>query len=135
MKRIANVMSRRLITTSPETPVADAADLASDGGVRHLLVMDCEELVGVLCTCDLCDVDPGVRVSRCMSSPVETVGPSATLDEAATIMRRKGVGCLPVAVGGLIVGIVTRSDLRHEGLSPKAVPSTYSPDEETGGGD
>ncbi len=128
-------MSRSLITTSPEARVSDAADLASDKGVRHLVVMDCEELVGVLCTCDLCDVDPRARVSRCMSSPVQTVDACATLSEAATIMQRNGVGCLPVTVGGLVIGIVTRSDLRGEGLSRNVLPSTVSPDEETGWGD
>jgi acetoin utilization protein AcuB len=135
MKTIANVMSRCLVATSPGTSVAEAADLASEKGIRHLLVMESEELVGVLCTCDLCDVDPKARVSRCMSAPVETVGATATLDEAATLMRRRGVGCLPVTVGGLVVGIVTRSDLRHEGLSADVVPGTLAPDEETGGGD
>ena len=57
-----------------------------------------------------------VPVSAWMSAPVITVGATASLEEAADLIRERSIGCLPVVVGGLIVGVVTRGDLWRAGL-------------------
>jgi CBS domain-containing protein len=52
-----------------------------------------------------------IPVYAAASSPLETVGPSATVERAAHQMREAGVGHLPVADGLELVGVVTTTDL------------------------
>jgi CBS domain-containing protein len=54
----------------------------------------------------------GTVASRIMTTPVVTVGPEASLVEAAATMHRHGVKRLPVVdEGGMLLGIVSRADL------------------------
>ena len=55
-----------------------------------------------------------------MSSPVVSIRPDATLEEAAQLMLERRISCLLVIdVGGKLLGIVTHSDF---GLHPKFIP-------------
>ena len=40
-----------------------------------------------------------------------TIEPDATLEEAAQLMVQKKIGCLPVLEEGIVVGIITETDL------------------------
>lgn len=57
-----------------------------------------------------------------MTAPAVTVTEAATVEQAARLMRRHGVGRLPVTFGltGRLAGIVTRSDLLRVYLRPGA---------------
>jgi acetoin utilization protein AcuB len=50
-------------------------------------------------------------VRQVMSSPVISIAPGASLEEAAGRMREDKLGSLPVVEGGRIVGILTETDL------------------------
>jgi CBS domain-containing protein len=60
----------------------------------------------------------GRTAGELMSAPAVTVGPDATLTEAATLMARAGVNRLPVTVDGRLVGIASRGDLLRVFLVP-----------------
>lgn len=60
----------------------------------------------------------GRTAGELMTAPAVTVGPDATLTEAATRMARAGVNRLPVTVDGRLVGIVSRGDLLRVFLVP-----------------
>jgi CBS domain-containing protein len=56
-----------------------------------------------------------------MSSPVVTISAEGTVADAADLMLRHGISCLPVVdEGGKLVGILTHTDF---GLHRKFVPS------------
>jgi len=114
--RVSEVMTAHTVSVAPATCVEDAETLAQLGKVRHLLVMEASDLVGVLCVCDLRGEPGPERVAACMSSPVYTTDAEALVEEAANRMARLGIGCLPVTARGKIVGIVTRGDLRRAGM-------------------
>ena len=52
-----------------------------------------------------------VPAREIMSRPPATIGPDATVAEAAARMLDGDIGCLPVVEGGRLVGLVTESDL------------------------
>lgn len=56
-----------------------------------------------------------------MKSPVLTVGPEATLEEAYKLLLERGIRHLPVVEEGRLVGIVTDRDIRlaTSHLNPK----------------
>jgi CBS domain-containing protein len=53
----------------------------------------------------------GARVADVMSTDVETIGPGASVYDAATLMADHKVNRLPVIENGRLVGIVTRGDI------------------------
>lgn len=115
MTLVAEAMNRSMVAVAPDASVADAAALVRRTGAEHVLVLDEETLVGILCACDL--RGPGdATVSERMSVPVLTVRPDAPVEAAAETMRDVGVGCLPVAVGGLILGTLSGAELARAGI-------------------
>jgi acetoin utilization protein AcuB len=48
-----------------------------------------------------------------MEKNVITVAENEVVEEAARIMADKGIGCLPVMNGSLLVGVITDTDLFH----------------------
>jgi acetoin utilization protein AcuB len=113
----SEAMNRAVVTVEPDACVEAAAELASVTGAEHLLVVDEQTLVGILCACDLRAASPGEHVSDCMSVPVVTVRPETPLEDVADTMSECRVGCVPVAVGGLILGTVSDEELGRCGMS------------------
>jgi CBS domain-containing protein len=116
MMLVAQAMNRAPVTVPPDALVCDAADLARRTGADHLLVLDEDTLVGILCACDLREADPEEPVSEAMSVPVLTVRPDANIEEVALAMGECDVGCLPVALGGLVLGTVSDAELERAGV-------------------
>jgi CBS domain-containing protein len=112
MTLVAEAMRRSFTSVPADATVAEVERIAARAGARHVLVLDDENLVGVVCRCDLEGEPPGEAVSECMTVPVFTVRPDAPLDEAVLTLRDCGVGCLPVAAGGLLLGVLTAEDAR-----------------------
>jgi CBS domain-containing protein len=63
-------MTGQLVTAAPSWPLSDAADLMVKHGIRHVLVFDDAELVGILSMRDV------VRVQGLASAPSEAAGAS-----------------------------------------------------------
>jgi CBS-domain-containing membrane protein len=127
-RTVADIMTVQPMTLRAEDHLDMSEDLMSVGRVRHLPVLDGERLVGVVSLRDLLaasltralDFDPrdrrvflkSVGVREAMSPRLITVHPNARLDEAASLMLRNRIGCLPVVdAAGALVGIVTETDL------------------------
>jgi acetoin utilization protein AcuB len=116
MTLVAEAMNRSLVTVSPDSRMADAIALVRRTGAEHVLVVEEQNLVGVLCACDLRGARPEEPVSDRMSVPVLTIRPDSDVAEAAATMSACGVGCLPVAVGGLILGTVSEAEIARAGV-------------------
>jgi acetoin utilization protein AcuB len=52
-----------------------------------------------------------LRVNEIMTWAVVTVPPDADLREAARLMHERGLGAVPVAEGGRVVGMLTATDV------------------------
>lgn len=59
-----------------------------------------------------------------MSRDVKTVGPEATIQEAARIMAECDVGALPVAAGDRLAGMVTDRDIAVRAIAIGKGPDT-----------
>ena len=118
---VADVMTRRPVTVSPDATVAAALSAMRRGRFRHLPVLAGAELVGVVAHGDL-EAPPGAPVeavesladrpvSEVMSAQPVTVWPDEPVEVAARLLVEQAVGCLPVVAGEGLVGILTESDL------------------------
>jgi acetoin utilization protein AcuB len=130
---VSELMTRKLITVTPDDSVEVAVKLLRQRGVRHLLVMKGEHLVGIVSDRDIKRaIDPArarkkllgigglffllepILVREIMTPRPITVSPDLSARAAASIMVAERFGALPVESNGLTVGIITETDLlRH----------------------
>src|SRR5471032_3067717 len=59
----------------------------------------------------------GSKVSEVMSTDVQAVDVATLLEDIVDVMERKRIKRVPVLCGGLVVGIITRSNLMHAMVS------------------
>ena len=138
---VSEVMQPSPMTVRADDGMDMTEDLMSLGRVRHLPVVDGDRLVGIVSLRDLLahsltralDFEPrerrvflkSVDVREAMSERLITVRPETSQQEAAALMLRHRIGCLPVIdAGGALVGIVTETDLlRAAYLGEEAPPA------------
>jgi acetoin utilization protein AcuB len=118
---VADAMTARPVTVSPEATVASAVSAMRRGRFRHLPVVARGELVGVVAQRDL-ETWPGAPVeaaeslfdrpvAEVMTGQPVTVWPDEPVEVAARLLAEHGIGCLPVVADEGLVGILTESDL------------------------
>ncbi len=127
---VREIMTKRPVTLESDDILDLADDVMELGRIRHLPILECGRVVGVLSQRDLFhsalvkvlgfkqreqkDLMRTIRVRGVMSQPVVTILADASVKEAARLMVEKKIGCLPVVEGGSLIGLVTETDiLRH----------------------
>ena len=109
-------MTREVLTLSADAPVAEGLRLMSDRTIHRLPVIDAAGgLLGIVSDTDLRIAEAAGRLGDCVSTVmtrrVLTVSEYCPLEEAASLMRRKGIGGLPVVRGDRLIGIITDGDI------------------------
>ncbi len=123
MERVADRMSREVVSVGPEASIHEAFATMREGQLRHVLVRaDDGRVLGMVSSHDLVRVtmqNPGriLDLDGCVAkdimtrSPLQSVGPGATLAQAARLLDDLQIGALTVMEDGALVGILTTSDL------------------------
>jgi CBS domain-containing protein len=114
---VADIMSREVVKIMPHASIAEAARVMGANRIGSLIVLAAGSPYGIFTERDLLSrvlaagKDPEtLRVMEVMSTPLQSIEPTATIKEAAqTMMARKGR--LAVFEEGILVGVVTASDL------------------------
>jgi CBS domain-containing protein len=114
--KISEVMTSAAVTDRPEDSIRQAAGKMREQQTGSLLVLDGEDLVGIVTERDVLHaVATGTNldtpVSDVMSKDLITVEPATSLREAARIMTDRWIRHLPVLEGGRLVGVVSQRDL------------------------
>lgn len=118
MKKVKDLMSKKVVTVNKDNTIVDAAKMISESGVGSLVVTDNGNVVGILTERDLitrcvargCDPSK-TRVSEVMTTPVVSIDPDSDVIDAAKLMVSKMIRRLPVTEGGKLVGIITTYDM------------------------
>ena len=125
--KVQEVMTTPAITVGLEMPVLEAQQLMAKRRIRHLPVTDSGRLMGIVTDRDIRLNLPSpatslsvwevnyllarLTVESVMHRAVITVDPEREAAEAAQIMLDHKIGALPVVDGGILVGIVTETDM------------------------
>jgi CBS domain-containing protein len=121
-------MTSPAISVDSQTSVPEALLLMKERGIRRLPVIDDRQLVGIVTLGDLRGAMPSeattlnrselaylmdqVKVERVMTRKVITVTEDTSIAQAARLILENKIGGLPVlSADGLVVGMVTESDL------------------------
>lgn len=118
MIKVADFMTRELVTVKETDDLALAESILRLGGIRHLPVVRERKLVGLVTQRDLLRSGASggpraraVRAQDIMTRTLVTVGADSSLAHAARLMLKHKFGCLPVCQeDGTLVGIITESD-------------------------
>lgn len=127
--KVKELMSKKLFTVGPEDMLDKVFFLFNFEAIRHLPVVDKGKVVGVLSDRDLKKI-MGVRkkivtdkvdgtqftvharrVATIMNRGITTIGPDEQAADAAAIMAKRKIGCLPVVKKGKLVGMITSTDI------------------------
>ena len=126
---VKDYMTRHPLMADPGMSIVDAQRYMNENRIRHLPVAgDGKRLLGLVTSHTLM-VDPGRmgsldvwEIARYLSGltvkdvmikakDVVTIGPDTTIEAAACVMIEKKIGCLPVLEEGVLVGIITDTDM------------------------
>ena len=109
---VRNRMSRKVFTVAPDASIEAARALLQRHRVRQLPVVRKERLVGIVTDRDLRGAGAKEQqVADVMTAKPLVVAPTASVDEAARLLRGRKIGALPVVDKNKLVGILTASDV------------------------
>jgi trimethylamine---corrinoid protein Co-methyltransferase len=116
MATVSDVMATRLLTVEASLPLAEAAQRMHGRSVGAVLVLEGEQVRGILTERDVLRAVAegrveGTSVGEWMTRNPETIDPSDTTRLAASMMIHGGYRHLPVVDGTNPVGIVSIRDL------------------------
>ena len=129
---VKDFMTRHPVMVPPTTPAAEAQQVMRENKIRHLPVVgDGKRLEGLI-TRERLRVSPTdlgslnvweitrflanmtVKDMMLKGEDVITTTPEVTLEDAAQTMAKKKIGCLVVLEQGVVVGIITETDMLVE---------------------
>jgi CBS domain-containing protein len=121
---VLDVKGSDVVTISPGAPLQEALALMSRRNVGVLVVVEGEEVAGIVSERDFAreevfgrrDWDEN-QVHRLMKSPVQTVSPDDSVMECLSLMTMGRVRHLPVKAGGRLAGLVSIGDLVKDFLA------------------
>ncbi len=131
--KVEAVMTRKLITLAPDTPMSRLRAILRDNRISGAPVVQGETLVGVISVEDFINwLAQGGRdcpVAERMSREVRSLSPGEPLVRAIAKLEQFGYGRLPVVDGGRLVGLVTKGDI-IEGLLKEMQVNSREEEEE-----
>ena len=126
--RVKELMTKKVFTVTPEDKVDKVFILINFEAIRHIPVVEDGEVAGILSDRDLKKIlgpkkqkvvtEDGTtvmirarKVRTLMSRNVTIIGPDEKASDAAAIMAKRKIGCLPVVKNKKLVGIITSTDI------------------------
>jgi len=125
---VRNKMTVDPICVSPDQTISEVLDLMQENTIHRLPVIEKGKLVGLVTQGVVQENSPSnmstlsihemnyllskTKVKDIMIRKVVTVAPDAIIEEAADILEKKDIGCLPVvSEDGTLLGIITTGDI------------------------
>ena len=147
MLRLRDIMTREVVSATPDMTIRDAMELLSNGHLSGAPVVDGGKVVGIFSTTDLLtfvadfnDTTPSlsfrrrkgrttpledVTVDDVMTRKVHSLPPDCSVDEAAALMREKKIHRVLVMQGNVLHGIVSTFDVAKAVAEHRISNRTY----------
>ena len=117
--KVRDVMTPSPATCSPSTPLRLVAQLMADHECAAIPIARSGELIGIVTDRDIaCRAVPlfdevaELPAARVMTTPVLTIGPDESVEQAVELMEENSLHHLPViAKDGRVLGMIAQSDL------------------------
>ena len=133
---VDSIMSREVVTVSPDAALVDIRKRLQEGGVNHMVVVEDGTLRGVISDRDVLEaISPFLDTyseehrdvktlsqpaSEIMQSDPVTAAPDTSVKDASQQLLDNRVSSLPVVEDNELVGIITGKDMLEYFISEKA---------------
>ena len=130
--KVKDIMVKEVATLDVNDELSLANDIMRLGRIRHLPVVEGQQLVGIVSERDLFrsslaqalgyetkdtrDLMKTLHIKDVMVPAVVTVSPDTSLRDAVRLMVDQKIGCLPVVENKSLVGLITETDILVEYL-------------------
>jgi len=117
---VKDIMTKALISVNLTTTVVQIAKMMEQGGIGAVLVKENDNLVGIITDRDFAtkiaanNLPFDTLVEKIMSSPLISINHDEPISAAAQMMSNKKIRKLAVSENGIIVGLVTSTDLVNQ---------------------
>jgi CBS domain-containing protein len=114
---VKSIMNRHVQIIRPESSLRDVLKKMVKANIGSVVVAEANRPLGIITERDiLTNLAKGTRtlrtpVRRTMSSPLISIPPDTSVQEAVKTMLKHGIRRLPIVRRGMLVGIVTQRDL------------------------
>lgn len=107
---------KKLVTVGRDALLQEAGTLMKQHGIRHLPVVEDEQMVGFITESDIRhyafpSLEHDIFVHEVMVRNIITINLNATIEKAARLIHDYKIGGLPVLDKKRLVGIITATDL------------------------
>ena len=114
---VKDVMTKAIISVNNETTVFQVAKMMEQSGIGAVLVKKNGHIVGIITDRDYAtkivahNLSSDISVEQIMSSPLITINFDESIFAAAERMTSKKIRKLAVTDNGIIIGLITSTDL------------------------
>ena len=126
VKQLLDKKGNEIHAVSPDATVFDAIKLMSERGVGALLVMQDDQLMGVISERDYTRKvilkgrsSSSTTVQEIMTGNIITLAPDSNVDQCMALMNENQIRHLPIVENGRVMGVVTIMDVIKNILSEK----------------
>ena len=123
-KKVKEIMTSDVVTTTSDVDVVFAFEKLMENKISSLPVVEDDKLIGIITATDvghnliLDKYELSTNVEKIMITPVITISPENTLEDAIKVMKdnvSSGIlNQLPVVEDGKLVGIISDGDIIQE---------------------
>ena len=123
-KKVKEIMTSDVVTTTSDVDVVFVFEKLMENKISSLPVVEDDKLIGIITATDvghnliLDKYELGTNVEKIMITPVITISPENTLEDAIKVMKdnvSSGIlNQLPVVEDGKLVGIISDGDIIQE---------------------
>jgi CBS domain-containing protein len=117
-ENVGELISKNLIYVNSDSNTIKAAILMRENDISCLVVKEKGDFVGIVTEKDLInkvvaeELYPGdVKIGQIMSKDLVSVLANESIEDAAKLMRNKGVRRLVVIEDDIIIGVITETDI------------------------
>lgn len=113
MIKAKNMMTRGVITISPDSGISEAAKLATSKSVSSLVVTEKEKPVAVLSERDIIKaiLTKKAKVKDVMDMNFLVISPDTRFYDVSRFLREKNIRRFPVVGNGKLIGLITETDI------------------------
>ena len=113
MIKAKNMMTKEVITVTPNSGIMEAAKLATSKSVSSLVVLDNGKPMAVVSERDIMQGSllKKTKVRDIMNKNFRVVSPDTAFYEITKSLKEKNIQRFPVVDGGRLIGIITETDI------------------------
>lgn len=118
LDKVGELISRNLVYVNYDSNTIKAAIIMRENNISCLVVKEKGEFVGIVTEKDIInkvvaeELYPGdIKIEEIMSKDLVSVSANESIENAAKLMRKKGVRRLVVLEDDRIIGVITETDI------------------------